>query len=151
MTHPESLSKVLTANQYQNWMKVDNYTSARLSINNFIQSYKHLKNQKKLLYSSLSDLNLNSFESDIINYTPIKLSLRLIGKLIITCSRWSTWARHNYNRNLHRYISFTQFYELNDKGESKFRITENEITSNDIKNSIGLNISTYLDIITNIL
>lgn len=56
----------------------------------------------------------------------MKTSFKLIGNLVIICFRWSKWARSHYNQTFHRYMSFTQFYESNDKGESKLRNLESE-------------------------
>lgn len=51
----------------QRWLKVDTVFSARLCIDKFLQNYKQLKNQKRLIYSnSLDVFSLNSYGKLII-------------------------------------------------------------------------------------
>jgi hypothetical protein len=45
--------------------------------------------------------------------------------LLIICERWCRWARHKYERNLQRFISFSQYHDPQGFGKAK-RIDEFE-------------------------
>ncbi len=73
-------SYLANTQKYSSWQRVDPVISTKLCINKFIQNYRQNKNQKRLIYASMEDIDLLRSESKSQKFVRINPNYIYINK-----------------------------------------------------------------------